>query len=64
MDDETVSELEHENQCSIEFSRNAKGEYSWKIKRYHGLDEQADALQKIQQANGALQLYEAALRKG
>ena len=38
---EQTEELAKENRCSIEVSKNAKGEYSWKIKIYFE-DEKAD----------------------
>lgn len=45
-----------DKQSSIEVSRNAKGEYSWKIKVYYNDDKKSEiqVIDQIAQANEAM----------
>lgn len=37
---EEIAELRKDSRDSVEISKNAKGEYSWKIKRYYDATSQ------------------------
>jgi hypothetical protein len=46
--------LKRELPHSVELSRNAKGEFSWTIKRYYATGEEEDATRIIREINAHL----------
>lgn len=52
-----VMQIERETRSSIEVSRNAKNEYSWKCKAYFGEGEEEDALVRLRAIEIALRQF-------